>query len=153
MMESMSGTASPATAPVPPVFLRALLETVGGYIDPGARARLLRDAGARLAQLSPILSAGTLGELEARMNATLGGFGWGTLHLLLLPDPPVLRLELAEGPEVALGDDEAGAWFGAVLEGLCSQWMRGLPGADPALGFALVEAEAGRFLLEYGRRL
>lgn len=132
-------------------FLRALMETLDANMEPGSRDALLRAVGGRMAQLSPLPACRTLAELEARMNDMLAAADWGFVQVALDTQSRALVLTHGVPPMVATHHDAAGAWVGAVLEGLYASWLGGQPGAEAGVPLRPQPATAGHMVFRFGR--
>jgi len=133
------------------VFLRAMMETLEGHLDHGAREGLLRMVGARMAALMPLPPCATLGELEARMNDTLATADWGYVQLSLDVNNRTLLLRHVAAPLVGTHADLTGSWAGAVLEGLYGAWFSQQPGAEPGIHVRRWGPDGGGIMLRYAR--
>lgn len=133
-------------------FLRALVETLDTSLERNTRNGLLRAVGGRLAQALPLSPAATLEELEARMNAALAELSWGYVSVALDEADRSLRLLHRAAPVVGAAGDEAGGWFGTVLEGLYAAWLTAQQGGGAEGGpqLRLVQSEPGLVQLRYG---
>lgn len=139
-----------SVAPQWRAFVRALVETLDEHLDQQGRHALMRAIGARMAGSLPLGYAGTLTELEGRINDALASADWGFCTIAF--DSHGHRLILTHGaaPAVGAGGDTDGGWAGAVLEGLYATWLAAQPGADPALKPHLVRWAPGEAVLHYG---
>ncbi len=125
----------------------ALVEELGE-----ARAwALLRRTGAAVAQGRPLAVCATVGELEERVLEELARLNWGWARFA----PRDEGIDIVHGayPLAPAPDDPAGGWFGAVLEGLYTEWLFALSG-NADLSAALrggPESVGDVILLRYGR--
>ena len=132
-------------------FLRAMMETLEGHMDHGAREGLLRLVGSRMASLMPLPACATLGELEARMNDTLAVADWGYVQLSLDVNNRAVLLRHVAAPLVGTHADLTGSWVGSVLEGLYGIWFGNQPGAEPGIHVRRWGSDGGAMLLRYAR--
>lgn len=133
-------------------FLRALVETLDAHLDAGSRDGLLRSVGGRLGALLPLAPAGTLAELEVRMNEALAGMAWGYVAIGLDEADRALLLTHSLVPLVPQGADSQGAWIGPVLEGLYGAWLRAQQGGEPGeMPLRVAQQGAGQIVLRYGQ--
>jgi len=133
------------------VFLRAMMETLEGHLDHGAREGLLRMVGARMAALMPLPSCGSLSELESRINDTLAIADWGYVQISLDVNNRTVLLRHVAPPLVGTHADLTGSWVGSVLEGLYGSWLSHQPGAEPGLHVRRWGPDGGAMLLRYAR--
>ena len=132
-------------------FLRGLLETLDAHLDHAGRDGLLRAVGTRMAASLPLAPSATLPELEARMNDTLSGMGWGFVAVALDEADRSLRLTHHAAPAVATAQDASGLWLGTVLEGLYDAWLTAQQGGTGSgAQLRVVQSDTGRFVLRYG---
>jgi len=131
-------------------FLRALVETLDAHLDANGRNALLRSVGARLGNDMPLRPAATLVELEARMNEALASIAWGYVTITLDEADRSLRLTHGAAPAIGVAGDDAGAWAGAVLEGLYGTWLSAQQGGtESGARLRLLQAGGGQALLRY----
>jgi len=132
-------------------FLRAMMETLEGQLDHGAREGLLRMVGARMAALMPLPACGSLSELESRMNDTLASADWGYVQLSLDVNNRTVLIRHVAAPLVGTHADLTGSWVGSVLEGLYGSWMGHQPGAEPGIPVRRWGPDGGAMMLRYAR--
>ncbi len=132
-------------------FLRAMMETLEGQLDHGAREGLLRMVGARMAALMPLSPCGSLSELESRMNDTLAIADWGYVQLSLDVNNRTVLMRHVAAPLVGTHADLTGSWMGSVLEGLYGSWMSHQPGAEPGIHVRRWGPDGGAMMLRYAR--
>jgi len=133
------------------VFLRAMMETLEGQLDHGAREGLLRMVGTRMAALMPLPACGSLSELESRINEMLAIADWGYVQLSLDVNNRTVLLRHVAAPLVGTHADLTGGWVGSVLEGLYGSWLSHQPGAEPGIPVRRWGPDGGAMMLRYAR--
>lgn len=111
-------------------FLAALAGELTAVADHTAARRFLRATGERMARRFALPTVETLDELEAQLNAVLGGMDWGWTRLSAADDHILITHGACPN---ALDDDDRRAWpplMAEILAGAYGAWLaaQGSPG-------------------------
>ena len=115
----------------PPGWFDLLSVMIDGMVDNVGEAEsqpFLRQMGESLALRFPLPASGTVGELEANINAHLSAFNWGFIDIDASDDGMSFR---HQGLPVSRDENQRTRWcyaFCAILEGLYSRWLLGQGG-------------------------
>jgi hypothetical protein len=135
------------------LFLRAMADSVDATVGSEGRDTWLRGVGTRIAAMRPLRHVPNMETLAMEVNDLLREQGWGQMRVDLQPADHSLLITHTGLPRLGAAGDPPGTWLTAVLEGLYTNWLGQIPGADPALSARRMRVSPDVTLLRYGRHL
>jgi len=130
-------------------FLSSFVASLTEDVTPALLSQWMRRSGVRFAHEQILAPAGTIGDMQAVMNAVWRTLGWG--EVTIRETPEWLELTHRDAPLAAAFGTANVAWAGSFLEGAYEAWMHQL-GADTRLQMRQTSpaAVSGNMVFRFG---